>query len=286
MFFLFSKLLQYLLSPAVWLVGLLLAALLARSVRARRGWLRAAALLTAVGTNGALANEALRAWELPPVPIAQIGPHDAAVLLTGISIPNRSPHDRVYLGSGADRLTHALWLYRAGRVRCIIVSGGSGSVLGAAQTEARDLATLLRLAGVPTAGILLEERSRNTHENALYTRQLLAAHPTIHSLVLVTAAFHQRRALGCFRRAGLAVTPFPAGYYTTDRSLTPDYLLACAQRRGPEPVEPLAARGRGLPHLPRRRLRLAGRQAELPGSYPLAGVKGHPGAPLAGWLSS
>ncbi|WP_375418497.1 YdcF family protein [uncultured Hymenobacter sp.] len=225
MFFLLSKLLQYGLSPAVWLVGLLLAALLARTPGGRRRWLRAGALLTLIGTNGALANEALRVWELPPVPIAQVVPHDAAVLLTGITVPNRSPHDRVYLGSGADRLTHALWLYRAGKVRRIIVAGGSGSVLGATQTEARDLATLLRLAGVPASAILLEERSRNTRENALFTRQLLAAHPTIHSLVLVTSAFHQRRALGCFRRAGLAVTPFPAGYYTTDRSPTPDYWL-------------------------------------------------------------
>lgn len=225
MFFLLSKLLHYLLSPAVWLVALLLAAGLARSPRGQRRWRRAALLLLLIGTNGALANEALRAWELPPVPLAGLARHDAAVLLTGITVPDKSPHDRVYLGAGADRLTHALWLYRAGKVRRIIVSGGSGSVLGAAQTEARDLATLLRLADVPARDILLEDRSRNTRENALYTRQLLAAHPDLKTLILVTSAFHERRALGCFRRVGLAVTPFPAGYATTDRHLTPDYWL-------------------------------------------------------------
>ena len=225
MFFLLSKLLQYLLSPAVWLVALLLAALLARTPRGQRRGLRAVALLAFIGTNGALANEAMRAWELPPVPLARLVPHDAAVLLTGITVPDKSPHDRVYLGAGADRLTNVLWLYRARKVRRIIIAGGSGSVLGVAQTEAQDLAALLRLADVPTRDILLENRSRNTRENALYTRQLLTEHPEIKSLVLVTSAFHQRRARGCFSRVGLAVTPFPAGYSTVDRSPAPDYWL-------------------------------------------------------------
>lgn len=225
MFFIFSKLLQFAVSPAVWLLLLLLAALLARRPLVRRRWLRAAAVFTLLATNAGLANEALRAWELPPVGLAQLPPHDVAVLLTGITEPHKSPHDRIYLTSGADRLTNALWLYRAGKVRRIIISGGSGSVRAVARTEAHDLTTLLRLAGVPAAAILREERSRNTRENALYVRQLLAHHPDIRSLVLVTSAFHQRRALGCFRRAGLAVTPFPAGYHSIDRSFSPAFWL-------------------------------------------------------------
>jgi uncharacterized SAM-binding protein YcdF (DUF218 family) len=225
MFFILSKILQYVLSPAVWLVVLLLAAWLVRNARWQRRAVRTALLLALIGTNGALANEALKAWEMPSVPLAQLKPHDAAVLLTGITVADKSPHDRVYLGSGADRFTNALWLYRAGKVRRIIVSGGSGSITGAVQTEARDLSTLLRLAGVPAQDILLEERSRNTHENAFYTRELLTTHPDLKSLVLVTSAFHQRRAMGCFRRAGLDVTAFPAGYYTVDRSRTPDFWL-------------------------------------------------------------
>ena len=225
MFFSLSKLLQYAVSPALWLVALLLAALLARTAPARRRWLWAATVLVLLGTNPGLVGEALRAWELPPVPLARLAPHDAAVLLTGITEPDKSPHDRVYLTTGADRLTHALWLYRAGKVRCIIVSGGAGSGTAVARSEARELAILLRLAGVPAGAILLEERSRNTRENALYTRQLLASRPGIKSLVLVTSAFHQRRALGCFRRVGLAVTPFPAGYYAPDRLAAPDSWL-------------------------------------------------------------
>ncbi|SHI82215.1 Uncharacterized SAM-binding protein YcdF, DUF218 family [Hymenobacter daecheongensis DSM 21074] len=221
MFFLLSKLLLYALIP----LGIWVLVRLSRRLRWRRWLVPAGLALFVIGTNNALSNEALLAWELPPTPLRGLGPHDAAVLLTGITEIRKSPHDRVYLGPGADRLTNALWLYRAGRVRRIIISGGSGAVGAVAHTEARDLYTLLRLAGVPKAHILLEERSRNTRENALFTKQLLARHPEIQSLVLITSAFHQRRALGCFRRVGLAPTPWPADFRTTDRQADPAYWL-------------------------------------------------------------
>jgi len=220
-FFLLSKLLLY----AVFFAGIWLLVRLARHPVWRRRLLPPAIGLAVLGTNNALSNEALLAWELPPVAMRSVGHHDAGVLLTGITQVSKSPHDRVYLSGGADRLTNTLWLYRAGRIDQIIISGGSGAIGKVAQTEARDLYTLLRLAGVPKGRILLEERSRNTRENALFTKQLLGRHPEIKSLVLVTSAFHQRRALGCFRRVGLSVTPWPADFRSTDRFADPSYWL-------------------------------------------------------------
>ncbi|OGX86826.1 YdcF family protein [Hymenobacter glacialis] len=226
MFFLLSKVLDFVLLPTVWLLVLLVAALVARQPRRKRQWLVAALVVFLLSTNTALVNEAMLAWERPPVPLAALPAQaDAAVLLTGITGVNKSPHDRVYLGQGADRLTHALWLYRAGRVRRIIISGGSGALLRKAHTEADDLATLLRLTGVPARDLLIEEQSRNTHENAHYTKELLAQHPDIKSLVLVTSAFHQRRAMGCFEKVGLHPVAFPAGYRSSDRLATLEYWL-------------------------------------------------------------
>jgi uncharacterized SAM-binding protein YcdF (DUF218 family) len=224
MFFILSKVLDLVLLPTVWLLALLLGALLARQPRRQRQWLAAAAALALLTFNPALTNEALLAWELPAVPLAALPARaDAAVLLTGITQVDKSPHDRAYLGNGADRLTHALWLYRARRVRRIIVSGGSGAVLAKAHTEASDLATLLRLAGVPNADIIVEDSSRNTRENALNTKRLLARYPGTDTLILITSAFHERRALGCFRKVGLQPIAFPAGFRSTDRRATPDY---------------------------------------------------------------
>ena len=225
MFFLLSKLLDFAVEPTVWLFLLLLAALLVRPERRRR-WLLAALGLLVFSTNSFLVNELLLAWERPPVLLSALPRHaDAAVLLTGISNVRKSPHDRVYLGDGADRLTSALWLYRAGRVRRIIITGGSGAVQSVAHPEAHDLATLLRLAGVPSAHLLIEDKSRNTRENALFTKQLLAGRPGMDTLVLVTSAFHQRRALGCFTKAGLHPIGFPAGFRSSDRRLSPDFWL-------------------------------------------------------------
>lgn len=223
MFFLLSKVLDFLLLPTVWLLVLLIMALLAPPPRRRRCLVAALGLL-AVSTNPFVVNELLLAWEPAPVGLAALPRQaDAAVLLTGITQGQKSPHDRVYLGPGADRFTNALWLYRAGRVRRIIISGGSGAVQATAHTEADDLTTLLRLAGVPNAAIIREEKSRNTRENALFTKQLLA--PGQDTLILVTSAFHQRRALGCFARAGLHSIGFPAGYRSADRRLAPEAWL-------------------------------------------------------------
>ncbi|OWP63267.1 hypothetical protein CDA63_09580 [Hymenobacter amundsenii] len=223
MFFLLSKLLDFLLSPAIWVVGLLLLGLLRRSRRLQ--W--AALGLLALLTNPFLINEALLAWERPPVTLAQLGTgYDAGILLTGITEVRKSPHDRVYVPQQADRLLHTLWLYRAGRIRRIIVSGGSGAAFDSvARSEADDLRILLRLAGVPKQDILLETRSRNTRENALYTKELLARHPDIRRTVLITSAFHLRRAEACFAKVGLHPASFPAGYFSINHRYTPAFLL-------------------------------------------------------------
>ncbi|TGE04091.1 YdcF family protein [Hymenobacter fodinae] len=226
MFFFLSKVLDFVLSPMLWFIGLLLLALMLRHTKWGTRLLLAAFGLAVVLTNNALVNEALLAWEIPPKPLSALGHRDAGVLLTGITSVTKSPHDRVYVNQGADRLLHTLWLYRAGRIRKIIVSGGSGAIgTEVARSEAEELRILLRLAGVPTQDILLENKSRNTHENALNTKALLAQHPDIKSLVLVTSAFHERRALGCFRKVGLQPAAFPASYYSTDRRPTLSYWL-------------------------------------------------------------
>ncbi|MCR5886461.1 YdcF family protein [Hymenobacter sp. J193] len=226
MFFLLSKLLSVALLPVVWLVLLAVAAVFDWRPEWRRRWRYALLALVLVSTNLALANEAMRAWELPAVRLSQLPTHDAGVLLTGIT-NQREPNDRVYLATGADRLMHTIWLYRAGKIKRIIITGGSGRLRGpvASRSEAQELAVLLRLAKVPTSAILLENQSHNTRENALFTRQLLARHPDIKSLTLITSAFHQRRALGCFRQVGLNATPFPADFRSVDRSIGLDYWL-------------------------------------------------------------
>lgn len=236
MFFLLSKLLVFVLSPAVWLLVGLGLALVARAPLRRRAWLRATAAALLIFTNPALANLAWYLWEVPPVPVAAITPgaYDAAVLLTGITAPARPPYDdRVYIADGADRVLHTVLLWRRGAFKRIIVSGGSGAVLDrpGALSEAGELRRVLRTCGVPDSAIVLEPHSRNTRENAVFTAELLRSRPNLAPrgrLVLVTSAFHLRRAAGCFRRAGLVVDGFPADYTGAPPRFTPDALVPAA----------------------------------------------------------
>lgn len=227
MFFILSKLLPWLLSPPVWLMGLLLGALTARTPRRRTQWLRAAVVLAWVGTNPFLVHQAWLAWEVPPVPLKQVRYHDVAIVLTGITNSAKSPHDRVYVPRGADRVLHTLLLWRRGQIGHILITGGEGTLLpsGRTQTEADELRVLLKLSGVPDSVIVVETRARNTRENALFSAKILQQHPGWGRPLLVTSAFHIRRAVGCFQQAGVAVDAFPVDFYTTDQSWTPDATL-------------------------------------------------------------
>lgn len=213
MFFLLSKLLVFVFSPVCWLALLLGWAWATRHPTRRRWLLGTALLLTLVSTSPLLSAAALRAWEMPPTSLPSPSYH-AGVLLTGLGDGRQRPLTLpANAWPTASRTAGALHLYRTGRIRRIIISGGSGNLVNQRpESEARYLARLLTEAGVPPAAIMLEERSRNTRENAVFTRQLLARRPDIQSLVLVTSAYHQRRALACFRRVGLQPAAFPTDF--------------------------------------------------------------------------
>jgi uncharacterized SAM-binding protein YcdF (DUF218 family) len=66
--------------------------------------------------------------------------------------------------------------------------------------------------------VTMETRSRNTFENAVYSKELIKPHSNERWL-LVTAALHMPPAIGCFRRVGFKVEGYPIQYTTGDRSL-------------------------------------------------------------------
>ncbi len=75
--------------------------------------------------------------------------------------------------------------------------------------------------GIARDRVTLESRSRNTAENAAFTRVLVEPKPGERWL-LVTSALHMPRAIGCFRRAGFPVEAYPVDWTTPRRlSLAP-----------------------------------------------------------------
>ena len=160
MFFILSKTLQYAFSPLTWVVVALLVARLTSNPARRRRWLTAGLAMLFLFGNGFVVNELLRLWEVPATPIAAIRqPYDVAIILTGVTNGERTPRDRTYFEKGADRVTHTLQLYKLGKVKTILITGGSGSLRAREGTEADDIARFLRLAGVAEGDIVLEKQS-------------------------------------------------------------------------------------------------------------------------------
>lgn len=101
------------------------------------------------------------------------------------------------------RSTYAALTWADGTFQRVIVSGG-GTPGGSIAGPMRDF---LEYSGVPRTAIQVEARSQNTHENALYVKELLAG--ISGQKVLLTSDYHMFRAYRAFRKAGLDVQPRP-----------------------------------------------------------------------------
>jgi uncharacterized SAM-binding protein YcdF (DUF218 family) len=139
----------------------------------------------------------------------------------------RLPRDRVYANNGIDRINHAIFLYKKGIIDKILLSGGSGRLLDNEFREAQGLSQYLLISGIPAKDILIEDRSRNTRENALFSKALLEEHGLAGQKHLVlTSSYHLRRAVSCFEKVDLNVEGFATDFRAhAKRNFTPDMLL-------------------------------------------------------------
>lgn len=151
-------------------------------------------------------------WQyLPPSPVPSA---EAIVVLGGGTSSADYPRQTVELSSAGSRVFYAAWLYKQGKAPFILVSGGNIDWLNSGNSPAKDMAEILEFMGVPKEAIWLEPDSRNTYENALYSRKILEQ-KGIHRVLLVTSAVHMPRSVGLFRRQGIDVIPAPADFSVT-----------------------------------------------------------------------
>ena len=119
----------------------------------------------------------------------------------------------VALNDAAERITATVELARRYPDARIIFSGGSASLVLGAPLEAPLRSKELEALGIGHDRITAEEQSRNTIENAVFSR--LIAHPKPgESWLLVTSAFHMPRAIAAFRAAGFPVEAYPVDWRT------------------------------------------------------------------------
>ena len=113
-------------------------------------------------------------------------------------------------------MIHGAFLFHKGYAPLIVNSGGWVSVYweSADRSEAADMQKLLKMLGVSEDKVLLETRSQNTRENALFTAELLED-TDINEIILVTTARHMPRAKAVFEKEGFEVIPAPTDYFVT-----------------------------------------------------------------------
>lgn len=151
-----------------------------------------------------------------PVSVDASPSADAIVVLGGGLGGIVSPRLTVDLNSAADRVLHGARLFKAGKAPVVIVSAGNIEWLSASGPGSHVMAALLEEWGVPESAIVLESKSRNTYENALYTKQILDDRE-FESVLLVTSALHMPRSVAIFRGTGIDVIPSPTDIEIVDR---------------------------------------------------------------------
>lgn len=217
------KLAKYALYPLSWvalLLGLTVALTLLPPSPQRHRWIRRLALsallavwLLSIPVTADIMMGTLEAWYPQPEPAA-LPRFDAIVVLGGgvwTKGTLRPAHELVDLTM--QRTACAADLFLQGVAPKLLLSGGDARIFGRGPTESVEMKRWAQRLGVPEAAILLEERSRTTYENAVYTKQILGDA----SVLLVTSASHLPRATALFRKQGLQVTPYPCGYRVQHR---------------------------------------------------------------------
>lgn len=217
MFFLLSKTLMHLLLPVVWVLGLMLLSLFSRNGKIRKVSLISAICLFLLFSNEWLATRAFSLWEEPVYPVAQITkPYDVAIIMGGFTDAAKQPRDRVYLTSAVDRMMHAVQLYRMGKVKKLLPTGGSGIPDFSEALEADMIKSALMNCLVNPEDVLIENRARNTRENAIFSTELIRKQFQNPRVLVFTSAFHCRRSKASFEKAGLQVDVFPVDFKYND----------------------------------------------------------------------
>ena len=218
MFFILSKTVALLLLPSNFLILLGLIGVALMATRLRRAGLRLAiaclVLLAAAGLFplGAVLGHALES-RFPPWEPASGTPAGIVVLGGGILPELSRQYGQPIVNADAGRIVAMAKLARAFPNARIIYTGGDASLRGDRPAEAQFLAPLLDSFGIARDRVTLESRSRNTAENAAFTKDI-ARPKTGERWLLVTSAQHMPRAVGCFRRAGFAVDAYPVAWRT------------------------------------------------------------------------
>ncbi len=178
-------------------------------------------------SNQFISNAVMQAWE-PEFKIFESLPiYEVGIVLTGVTNLSKTVYDRTFFNKGADRATQAIQLYKLGKIKKILITGGQGLNPANPNTEAELLRDFMVIAEVAEADILIENQAKNTYQNAVLAKETLEEYDysPLEKSLLITSAFHMYRSKGCFDKAGVLTDTFPVDYYGQDTKFDIPVLL-------------------------------------------------------------
>jgi uncharacterized SAM-binding protein YcdF (DUF218 family) len=222
LFFVLSKTLGVMLLPTNFLIeiGLVGAVLLVTRFARLGGRLMAGAFVVmAICAFSPIGNWLLYPLEerFPPWDAARGAPDGIVVLGGSIDTDVSAARGKPVLSAAADRLIATASLARRYPNARILFTGGSANLLSNDAREADYAIAVFESLGVPAARVTIERRSRNTQENAEFSKAI-AAPKSGERWLLVTSAFHMPRSIGLFRKAGFSVEPYPVDWRAGGRA--------------------------------------------------------------------
>ncbi len=224
MFFVISKVLDFMYSPLSWIVLLCIIVAIIKNKKWKRKLQIILLAITLFFSNSFIVDEVIRLMEVKK---ATIKPHvyTVGIVLGGGMISYDTETGQSTFRHNPDRIMQALYLYKYGRIEKILISSGSGNLLHRNVLEACLLRDFLIELGFDEKDIIAECESDNTYENAKYTAQILAEQHIEGPYLLITSATHIRRARACFLKQGVNVDVFPTNPITGKRRYDIGHLL-------------------------------------------------------------
>jgi uncharacterized SAM-binding protein YcdF (DUF218 family) len=181
-------------------------------------------------SNSFIVDEIMRPWEIRTrFNEIKKRKYDYGIVLGGIMNGYVYATEQIIFNRSVDRLMQAIVLYRQGVIEKIVFTGGSGSVIEKDMKEGIFVKNYLLSIGIPDSCLIMEWESRNTYENAVYTKELIGAGNERCDL-LITSGSHMRRSLAIFRKQGFCVDPFSADLNAGVRKYDPSHLLMPSYR--------------------------------------------------------
>ncbi len=212
MFFILSKILAFLFSPFIWMLVCLLLYFWLKNEKWKLFFKRLSIFILIFFSLGFPTKFFISKWEVPGVPFKKVANYEVGVVLSGMAEYNRDIHV-LSARRGIDRLWQTITLYKKGKIKKILISGDSGYVIRKGLHEADQLKAVLVEWGIPSKDILVENKSKNTYENAKYSAEILKKQFKGKKFLLITGAIHMPRAAACFKKQNLKFDTFPTDHY-------------------------------------------------------------------------